>query len=331
MAAPISRNQIVSNTPARSADMNNEFDTIVDAYNTLADEHNTQQTSINTLEASLGSARLATMTKNVLTWVDADTLGFAVEFLSLQNVNDADDGILISSPTFADIDITDATDGTLDNLLPVNTIAAEAASTWYYVWATCDSAGASPTLYYSLNHDYATVSGEVPPDVSYIRRVGAVYNNTGSDFLRFFQPKGTHDIEYDTAIEVLTHADGAWTTAYTAGDFSDMVPPTSASGACQFYGTLIMGTAVDGTYKIELRVSHDAVATSYWTALRLSGYAHTGGTPAPNECVVVNDFSFAFEDITAREVYVSTQEPTTTGTLTSGAWTLFCRGYTDGL
>lgn len=316
MASQITRTPIGANTPATSAAMNIELDRIVDAYNALLAEHDAQATTVATLEAAQGGAQVVAIEGQQLSWVDANTIGFACDLVALKSVNDSSEGTILHGPTFTNIDISATAGGFLTNVLPLGTIAAEAVDTWYYVWATCDASGADEKLYFSLNPDYATVAGEVPADVAYIRRVGAVFNDNTTALLSFHNVKGSGRVDWYSTRVIYNAASGAWASGNVA--VTDTVPDVggeimlsgtanvTASAPCNV--NVRLGYAGSGSYPDVIYLAADTNAD-----IRAGAFNHT--LPIVDSAGV-------------RNVYL---QILTGGGINSGNITVSVRGYVDNL
>lgn len=119
-----------------------------------------------------------------------------------------------------DADITSSGAGGLDT-------GVEASDTWYAVHIIGDSTGVNAT---NILLSVSFTSPTLPITHDIFRRVGAVRNDSGSDFLAFVQAGLSqdrfyiYDDETATALNVLT---GGSATVFATVDLSDFVPETS--------------------------------------------------------------------------------------------------------
>jgi hypothetical protein len=96
---------------------------------------------------------------------------------------------------------------------------SEAASTWYYMWAIYNATTTTIAGLLSVSSSDPTL----PSGYTYKARIGAVYNDSGSDFAYFFQRDNVVSID---AIEVLS---GGTAGIITSIDISVAVPPIAAT------------------------------------------------------------------------------------------------------
>lgn len=93
---------------------------------------------------------------------------------------------------------------------------SEATSTWYYVWVIATESDTKAVMLST-----SASSPTMPSGYTYKGLVGAIYNDSGGDFLAF------HQIDNEVALELVTPlSDGAATT-FTSVDVSAAVPPNA--------------------------------------------------------------------------------------------------------
>lgn len=186
------------------------------------------------------------------------------------------DGADISNITFIgvlDADITVAGVGGLDT-------GVEAADTWYAFYVIGDSAGVNaPNVILSTSFVAPTLP--ITHDIS--RRVGAVRNDSGSDFLEFDQAGLGKDRFYvysnetATALNVLT---GGSATVFASVDLSSFVPPSSRmgfiradwdpTGATNQVGFRVPGSAVAiGESYVRIRAGVNVTSSPHTVMLNL--------------------------------------------------------------
>lgn len=104
----------------------------------------------------------------------------------------------------------------------------EAADTWYYIWLISNGSDVDALL--SLSSTAPTM----PSGYTYKALIGAVYNDSGSDFINFYQNNYHVSLE---EVEVLTSGSAATPTAV---DLSAVVPPiaTRVGGSLQQSGSV---------------------------------------------------------------------------------------------
>lgn len=127
---------------------------------------------------------------------------------------------------------------------------AEAASTWYAIWAIGDSTGVNPAgSLLSASFSAPTL----PAGYDKKRRVGVVRNSSGSDFLRFFQRwnSRTRRYWYDEARATLQVLTNGAQLAYTAVPCATRVPPSSQNA---IFGVDFIAPTVGGVQSDQLEI-----------------------------------------------------------------------------
>ena len=119
----------------------------------------------------------------------------------------ADGSALIDSSISEAVAITSSGAGGLDT-------GSEAADTWYYIWMISNGSNTAAML--SLQ----TASPTMPSGYTYKRLVGAVRNDSGSDFITFRQVDS--DVKFSE--EIIVQASGLTTGAWTSKDISSFFP-----------------------------------------------------------------------------------------------------------
>lgn len=199
-------------------------------------------------------------------------------FVKVKNGIGAIDGFSLSSTTAAtaSIAIGEATDSTgkaqieLSSLQVVDITASgangldtgsEASDTWYYIFVIRNPV---TDVVAGLISASAT-SPTLPSGYTQFRRIGVVYNDSGSNFLEFIQRGAgkTRRYWYDeetSVIEALT--DGSAVT-FTEIDLSGLVPPVSDNVIlfCMFASGTTPGAAGD---EVLLRPNGSSVAQPGW-------------------------------------------------------------------
>jgi hypothetical protein len=92
----------------------------------------------------------------------------------------------------------------------------EAASTWYHIWAIAKSDGTSAALFST-----SSTSPTMPASYTYKAYLGAIYNNSSSDFITLHQTGKTVSIP---DVSVLSNGTA---TSYTAVSLTTAVPTTA--------------------------------------------------------------------------------------------------------
>ena len=148
---------------------------------------------------------------------------------------------------------------------------AEAASTWYYVWAICTPGAA--TLVLGLLSTSATAP-TLPAGVTHKALVGVVRNNAGSNFVRFYQT-GRVVFAADTVVFTAKQAAAADTYELLAGAdltaFQALVPPIAKEVMGNFgatTGSAVMAVAADadGVGSCSVAAATAGVAWNSFTA-----------------------------------------------------------------
>jgi len=119
--------------------------------------------------------------------------------------------VFIATSVDVTIDITAAGANGLD-------AGAEGASDWYTIWAIRDTTNSLTRGLLSTTFDVAT-GPTMPANYTYRRLVGAVYNDSGSDFVNFIQ-RGKR-VQYAASQQILTSArsDAAWAALVSLAAF----------------------------------------------------------------------------------------------------------------
>jgi len=102
-----------------------------------------------------------------------------------------------------------------------DSVTAEAADTWYYIFVIAKPDGTNTAGLFSTSSTAPTM----PSGYTKKRRVGAVRNDSGSDFLRYVQ-EGNHVVYWGRYYGIAAGQSVAWTNL----DFSGTMPPTSQLG-----------------------------------------------------------------------------------------------------
>ena len=154
--------------------------------------------------------------------------GLDLTFASVTRV-DVSPGYCRDSTDVADISVS----STLQALMTVSGPGGlragltEAASTWYYVYVIASESGANPV---TTLIDTSPTAPVLPAGYDLCRRVGSIYNNSGSDIQSFVQSRRGGDMrEYAWRITVTTAMvlSGGASTSRVTVDCSALVPPTS--------------------------------------------------------------------------------------------------------
>ena len=154
---------------------------------------------VNTNSVTLGSASL------VLNLVPDSTASFTIEWPG-------------ASPVTADITVSGA--GGLDT-------GVEAADTWYGVYVIADTSGVNP-VDALLSASFITPT--LPAGYDIFFRLGAVRNNSASDFLEFLQTNGERNRHHLWVNETLTTTQvlaGGSALAFATVSLAAFVPPSS--------------------------------------------------------------------------------------------------------
>lgn len=118
---------------------------------------------------------------------------------------------------------------------------AEQASAWYYIYVYSDGAGTISGLLAQASSWSTVISnGDNPAGSGYVRRIGAMRNDSGSDFLFMYQINEWCGIELETEYNIGTTTSTTWSSA----DISSVVPET----ATQIRGTMANNTVGVITY-----------------------------------------------------------------------------------
>jgi F0F1-type ATP synthase membrane subunit c/vacuolar-type H+-ATPase subunit K len=163
--------------------------------------------------AGLTSLKLARNEKLVVKYVSATTVDIDADYLTVFDSSNV--GTVLSSINLTATITTAGLNG-LDT-------GAEAASTWYHIWVIYNGTTTASLL------SASSTAPTMPSGYTYKKYVGAVYNNSSSNFKGFFQNGNTVQIAQETAFSA------ASTTSWVTVTFAPIVPITahSISGSMQ--------------------------------------------------------------------------------------------------
>ena len=113
---------------------------------------------------------------------------------------------------------------------------AEGSSTWYHVWAIGKSDGTLDSLISA-----SATAPTLPSGYTFQGYLGAVYNNSSSNFVAFFQ-RGN----FVTSLETVA-LNGGTATSFTAISLAAIIPPNATSVLILFNAKKLSGTAATTT------------------------------------------------------------------------------------
>jgi hypothetical protein len=154
----------------------------------------------------------------------AATVDIDADYLILEDPTD--NGLRYLSSVNETVNITVAGAGGLDT-------GSEAGSTWYFVFVIYNNTTLDTNCLLSLSDTSPTL----PSGYDFFIRVGAVYNDSGNNFIDFYQDE--NNVEYSV---LQTIKDGSFTiNAWTAQSLSPFFPTTSKRIIVAGAGTNQMG------------------------------------------------------------------------------------------
>ena len=139
--------------------------------------------------------------------------------------------------------------------------AAEAASTWYFLYLIYNPTTDTASLGFHTSEDFATAEADFPSGFTHGRRIHARFNDSGSDFVVYKQYG--NEVFYDewTGQEALNN--GSATTP-TDVDLSDFMPPTSR--IARIFSRLV--------------IDHNTADVAFFASIRENGSSATNGQQA---------------------------------------------------
>lgn len=177
------------------------------------------------------------------------------DYLTLYDTNGR--GAVESQTSALTLDVAATKASTGDRATSENS-GAEQASVWYYIYVYSDGEGTINGLLAQAS-TWATVvsNGDNPSGSDYVRRVGAIRNDSGSDFLYYFQSDDKCAIESTTEYNIGSTTSTSWSST----DISALVPAiTTAIQGVTSNNTGSTISYVSGTNTVSTRNLNPGVA-----------------------------------------------------------------------
>lgn len=170
----------------------------------------TKKITKNSLVTALAAPAVRDVARGLVAkYVTDATVDIDADEIIVSNVSDL---VLKITAVNLTLDITTSGANGLDT-------GSEAVSTWYYMWIIYNATTTTIAGLLSVSSSDPTL----PSGYTYKARVGAVYNDSGSDFDYFFQRDNV------VSIDAITVLSGGTAGTITSIDISVAVPPIAAT------------------------------------------------------------------------------------------------------